>query len=93
MQEDINRLQRQIDELKQQLSWQNQGQLYGIDFANLINFIEVVTVDPSVDSTGALAKPDTIYGQIKIFYNSVGPAWKLYLYDRINSVWKSATLT
>lgn len=86
MEEDINRLQRQIDELKMQLSLQGQTQNYGVDFANLTNLIEVVTAVPT-------HIPRTVYEQIKIYYNAGGgPAWSLYLYDNINSVWKSVTI-
>jgi hypothetical protein len=86
MQEDINRLQKQIDELKRVISYQGQTVAYGIDFANLTNFIEVVTVVPTYT-------PTDVYEQVKIYYNSGGPAWALYLYDNVNNVWKSVALT
>lgn len=89
MNEDILKLQKQIDAINLQLNLQSQGVTYGIDFANLTNFIEVVTTSPNV--AGNI--PDTIYEQVKIYYNSVGPAWSLFLYDRLNGVWKSVILT
>lgn len=86
MPEQITQLQKQIQEIKLQMLLQGQAVNYGIDFANLTNMIEVVNTAPT-------ETPTTVYGQIKIHYNSTGPVWKLYLYDNLNSVWKSVTLS
>ena len=86
MEEQIQKLQKQIDELKMQLSIQGQGINYGISFKNLQDYIEVVTAAPT-------HTPRTVYEQIKLFYNSTGPVMRLYIYDNVNNQWNYVELT
>ena len=87
MNEEILKLQKQIDQLRVDLNQQGQTQLYGVDFTNITNFIEIVETTPDVVGN----VPDQIYEQIKIYYTA--GTWKLFLYDRLNGVWKSVALT
>ena len=86
MEQEIQNLQKQINELKMQLSVQGQGVNYGVSFTNLQDYVEVMTVAPT-------HTPKTVYDQIKIFYNSVGPETRLYIYDNVNNQWLYEILT
>lgn len=55
---------------------------------NLFGLFETVTTAPTGYPVGGGP-----WAQVKIHYNSVGPVWKLYIYDTLNNVWKSVTLS
>lgn len=53
MNEEINRLQKEINEMRMQMSLQGQTQNYGVDFRNLFNFTEGINViSPTIATTG-----------------------------------------
>jgi hypothetical protein len=86
MEQEILKLQKQIDEINLKLSVQGQLNNYGISFMNLQDYVEVMTVAPT-------HTPKTVYDQIKLFYNSVGPETRLYIYDNVNNQWLYEILT
>lgn len=88
MDPEIQRLQKQIDELKMQQSLQGQGVNFGISFKNLFDGVEVVDAAPSEAPFG-----NNVYEQIKLFYNSTGPVMRLYIYDNVNGNWNYVALT
>lgn len=80
-------IQQYIDDrLRQQVHDGNYAQRVNL-FDIFGNFETVTTAPTNAPISGSP------YDQVKIHYNSVGPVWKLYIYDYQNSVWKSVTLT
>lgn len=84
MQEQIDRLQKQIDEIKQgninQIGVQNDY----VNIKNINDFIEVVSVIPT-------HTPQNFYEQIKIYIN--GATYRIYVYNNIQNSWRYAILT
>lgn len=88
VQQKFDEMQREIDRLRTDLmQHSNDGHMGAeVDMRHLRSFIEVVTTAPT-------HFPHSVYEQIKIHYNSVGPVWKIYVYDYINNVWKNVTIS
>ncbi len=59
-----------------------------VNLFDIFGNIETVTTAPATAPTGG-----SPYDQLKIHYNSVGPVWRLYIYDYQNSAWKYTVLT
>lgn len=85
MQEQIDNLQAQISQLKQDYSLAQFNNIDSyISIKNLQDFIEVVSVVPA-------QTPRNLYEQIKIYIS--GGTYRLYVYNYKDNAWRYATLT
>lgn len=83
IQDQIDNLQQQIEELKQNQFAQQSLQNDYINIQNITDFIESVSAVPT-------HIPRTLYEQIKLYKS--GGIIKLYVYDYKTSVWHYATM-
>jgi len=84
IQDQIDALQKQIDDIRMNQFGQSNIQNDYINIQNIIDFVEVVSTIPS-------HIPRTLYEQIKIHIN--GGTMRLYVYDYKASAWRYTTLT
>lgn len=88
METEIQLLKAKIEELENRfLTQRNNGYL---DIRNIINLIGVITSSTELTRITS-ASANNLWDQIKI-YND-GTTKKLYVYDYINNIWLSTTLT